>query len=324
MSDSPLSLSRRNMLAGAALAGVASQLVEPVNAQTPPASSLQSPAFYRYTIGDLKLTAIHEGYNQVPIENFVKNASLDEVRKLAEEQFFPKDAVRVTFTTTVVETGGKLVLIDTGIGDLGPATTGRWMANFKAAGFDPAKVDRVVISHFHGDHINGLRLKDGTAQFPNAEVWVGQQEWDFWIDDGRMNNAPEAMKGAFKNVHRVFDPIAKNLNFYKPGDEVAPGIIAQAAFGHSPGHMIFAVTSGSNSLMLVSDITNHPGLFVRRPDWAVMYDMDAEMARLSRRRVLDQLASDKMQVAFYHAPFPATGHIWREGDGFRLQPLQWS
>ena len=78
------------------------------------------------------------------------------------------------------------------------------------------------------------------------------------------------------------------------------------------------------SLMLVSDITNHPGLFVRRPDWAVMYDMDAEMARLSRRRVLDQLASDKMQVAFYHAPFPATGHIWRDGDGFRLQPIQWS
>ena len=119
MSDSHLSLSRRNMLAGVALAGVASKLVDPVNAQTPPASALQSPAFYRYTVGDLKLTAIHEGYNQVPIENFVKNASLDDVRKLAEEQFFPKDSVRVTFTTTVVETGGKLVLFDTGIGDLG-------------------------------------------------------------------------------------------------------------------------------------------------------------------------------------------------------------
>ena len=99
MSDSHLSLSRRNMLAGVALAGVASKLVDPVNAQTPPASALQSPAFYRYTVGDLKLTAIHEGYNQVPIENFVKNASLDDVRKLAEEQFFPKDSVRVTFTT---------------------------------------------------------------------------------------------------------------------------------------------------------------------------------------------------------------------------------
>ena len=324
-----MTLNRRQILAGAGLTTLAftaqqSPLVGTAQAQTATPAFQQAPSFYRYKIGDAVLTAIHDGYGEAPLENFVKNASLDDVRKIAEQEFFPKDKVRITFTQVVIENGGKITLIDTGNGDSGAATAGRFMANFKAAGFDPAKVDRVVISHFHGDHINGLRLKSGTAQFPNAEIWVPEPEWAFWMDDTKMAQAPDGMKGAFNNVRRVFTPVAKDLKFYKSGDEVASNLIAQAAFGHTPGHMTFVLTSASQSIMLVSDITNHPGLFVRKPDWAVMFDMDAEMARQSRRRVLDMLATERMQVAFYHAPFPATGHILKDGDGFRLQPVQWS
>ena len=323
-----MSLNRRQIIAGASLTtwALAQNSTSPIasaQAQSAPAFQ-QAPSFYRYKIGDATITAIHDGYGETNLENFVRNAPLEDVRKIAEQEFFPKDKVRITFTQVVIESGGKITLVDTGNGDSGAPTAGRFMANFKAAGFDPAKVDRVVISHFHGDHINGLRLKSGTAQFPNAEIVVPEPEWAFWMDDGKMAQAPEGMKGAFNNVRRVFAPIAKDLKFYKSGDEVAPNLIAQAAFGHTRGHMTFVLSSASQSLMLVSDITNHPGLFVRKPDWAVMFDMDAEMARQSRRRVLDMLATERMQVAFYHAPFPATGHILKDGDGFRLQPVQWS
>jgi len=152
----------------------------------------------------------------------VRNAPLEDVRKIAEQEFFPKDKVRITFTQVVIESGGKITLVDTGNGDSGAPTAGRFMANFKAAGFDPGKVDRVVISHFHGDHINGLRLKSGTAQFPNRRNRGARAEWAFWMDDGKMAQAPEGMKGAFNNVRRVFAPVAKDLKFYKAATRLPP------------------------------------------------------------------------------------------------------
>src|SRR5215210_1891314 len=119
-------------------------------------------------------------------------------RKRRWMPFCRRTRCRSPYTTLALRTGDRLVLIDTGNGDSGAPTTGRWMASFKAAGFDPAQVNTIVISHFHGDHINGLRLKDGTAVFRKAEVMVPAAEWSFWMDDTRMNQAPEGMKGAFQ------------------------------------------------------------------------------------------------------------------------------
>jgi len=227
----------------------------------------QAPGYYRYKVGDIEVTAIHDGFARRPLEGLVRNADLNDVKQAMADVFLPTDALPITFTTLALRTGGRLVLIDTGNGDSGAPTTGRWMANFRAAGFDPAQVDTVIISHFHPDHINGLRLKDGTAVFPNAEVMTPAPEWAFWMDDGRMAQAPEALKGNFQNVRRVFGPIAKDVKQYEAGRELAPGLTAVAAPGHTPGHTAFAVSSGSGKLLVVSDITNHPALFARHPDW---------------------------------------------------------
>jgi glyoxylase-like metal-dependent hydrolase (beta-lactamase superfamily II) len=215
-------------------------------------------------------------------------------------------------------------LIDTGNGDSGAPTSGAWMKNFRAAGFDPKDVSSVVFSHFHGDHINGFRLKDGTAVFPNAEVMVPAAEWAFWMDDAKASAAPDAMKGAFAGVRRVFGPVAKDVKQFEAGKEILPGITAVAAPGHTPGHTVFAVASGTGKLMIMSDTTNHPALFVRNPDWSAVFDMDGPQAAATRRKLLDMVSAEKMQVAFYHAPFPATGHIAKDGNGFELVPVQWS
>ena len=198
------------------------------------------------------------------------------------------------------------------------------MANFRAAGFDPAQVNTVVISHFHGDHINGLRLKDGTAVFPNAEVMVPAAEWAFWMDDARMNQAPEGMKGGFQGVRRVFGPIAKDVKRYEADKEIVPGLTGdRRSRPYARPHGLHALL-GNGKLMIMSDVTNHPALFVRNPDWSAVFDMDADQARATRRRMLDMAATERAQVAFYHAPFPATGHIAKDGNGFRFVPVQWS
>ncbi len=319
-----MTITRRAILASPALAAV--PIGGTVLAQSSPSASplSQAPSFYRYKVGDVEVTAIHDGFARRPLEGFVRNAELPQVQQAMEEAFLPKDALPITFTTLVLNHGGRITLIDTGNGDMGAPTSGQWMANFRAAGFDPARVNTIVISHFHGDHINGMRLKDGTAVFPNAEVMVPAPEWDFWMDDARMNQAPEAMKGAFQGVRRVFGPIANDVKRYEMNKEIVPGLTSIAAPGHTPGHTAYALSSGNGKLMIMSDITNHPALFVRNPDWAAVFDMDADQARTTRRRMLDMAAAERAQVSFYHAPFPATGHIAKDGSGYRFVPVQWS
>ncbi|MBK9082935.1 MAG: MBL fold metallo-hydrolase [Rhizobiales bacterium] len=306
------------------LAAGAAALASPAALAKAPLAGAQQPAAYRYKVGDVEVTAIHDGSFTRGLEGFVKNADLFDVQQAMEDAMLPNDKITISFTTLVVNTGSKLILVDTGNGDSGAPTSGVWMKNFRAAGFDPKDVDQVVISHFHGDHINGLRLKDGTAVFPNAEITVPAPEWAYWMDDARMAAAPDGLKGNFAMVRRVFGPMAKDVKPFEWGKEAAPGLMAVAAPGHTPGHTAFALQSGAGRMMVMSDTTNHPALFVRNPDWMAIFDMDGEQARQTRRKLLDMAASEKAQVAFYHAPFPATGYIARDGDKFRLAPAQWS
>src|SRR3954451_9535560 len=320
-----MSMTRRTVLAAAPAAALGGPALaqQPASAQTA-APSQQVPGFYRYKVGDIEVTAIHDGFAPRPLDGLIRNADLDDVRKAMADAFLPTDVLPITFTTLALRAGGRLILIDAGNGDSGAPTTGRWRANFRAAGFDPAQVNTVVISHFHPDHINGLRLKDGTAVFPNAEVMAPAPEWAFWMDDGRMAQAPEGLKGNFQNVRRVFGPMANDVKQYEAGQALAPGVTAFAAPGHTPGHTAYAVSSGAGKLLVASDIPNHPALFARNPDWQAVFDMDGNQARDTRRRLLDMAASERTQVSFFHAPFPATGHVARDGSGYRFVPVQWT
>ena len=315
-----MTITRRSAV-GAALAAVAS-IPSPVQAAQPLATA-QAPAFFRYRVGDLQLTAINDGVFVRPSEGLVPNAPPGGLQQALADRFLPTDKVTISFTTLVVNTGSKLVLLDTGNGDLGAPTSGTWLANFRAAGFDPANVDAVVISHFHGDHINGLRMKDGAARFPRAEIMVPAMEWAFWMDDAKMSQAPAGLKGTFDNTRRVFGPIANDVTRYEWDREILPGITAVDAHGHTPGHTAFAIASGPGRLLVMSDTTNDPNIFARHPEWSAIFDQDGPEAIKARRRMLDLAAAERMQVSFYHAPFPATGFIAREGNGYALVPATW-
>ncbi len=315
-----MSIDRRHFVAGAAALGAAGTTGTGAFAAAPLATN-QAPGFYRYKVGDLQVTAINDGFGRRPLEGFVRNAELSAVQKVLADAGQPTDNILLHFTTLVVNDGKKLTLLDTGNGDSGAPTSGLWMSNFRAAGFTPEQVDTVVISHFHGDHINGLRLKSGAAVFPNAEVMVPEAEWAFWMDDSRMAAAPDGMKPAFQGVRRVFEPIKAQVKQYKPGTEVVTGINTIAAPGHTPGHSAFVV---GGKLLALSDTTNNPLLFAKQPGWHAVFDMDAAGAEATRRRMLDMAIADKLQVAFYHAHFPATGHMEKDGDGYRLVPVAWN
>jgi glyoxylase-like metal-dependent hydrolase (beta-lactamase superfamily II) len=201
--------------------------------------------------------------------------------------------------------------------------SGTYNANLAAAGIDPKSVDAVYISHFHPDHINGIKTKDNELLFPNASVSVPAPEWAFWMDDANMSKAPEAAQGLFKNCRRIFGDIASKVQRFEPGKELEAGIMSVAAFGHTPGHTAFAVASGNQSLLNIVDSAGLVWLFVRNPEWQFLFDADKNMAVENRKKLLDRAAADKMLVHGYHWPFPASGYITKTAKGYDLVPVLW-
>lgn len=320
-------LARRHIM-GLGLAATATGLVTTAGsiamAASPPAGS-QAPGFYRFKVGTIEVTLVHDGAAVRPLaDGFVRNAALADVQGALAAVFQPTDTLSIPFTATVLNTGTRLVMIDAGNGEMGAAGTGRLVANLRAAGYTPEQVDTVIISHFHGDHIQGLRRKDGTAQFPNAELMVPEAEWAFWMDDAKMNQAPEGMQAGFQGVRRVFAPVADQVTRYGGERELVPGLTAMPAPGHTPGHTAFVLASGDDRLLIWSDTTNKPELFVRHPGWHAVFDMDSDQAEATRRRLLDMAASERMRLVGYHFPFPATGFIGRDGDSYTFVPAFWA
>ena len=326
-----MKLTRRHVLTGAAGIAAAPLLPAlPADAAAPMADK-QAPSFYRYKVGDVQVTVVSDGVNNFALgDTFVLNAKKDDINAALEKAYLPKDKISIQFGPLVVNTGGKLVVIDTGNGPNGFAASkganGQFAANLAAAGIDAKSVDMVVISHFHGDHINGLLTADNASAFPNAEVLVPAVEWKYFMDDGEMGKqTSERMKGVFANARRVFDAgLKKKVTPYEWGKDVAPGIATVATAGHTPGHTSYVISSGSGKVFVQSDVTNIPYLFAANPGWHAFFDQDPVMAEAARRKTYDILVADKMQVQGFHYPFPGLARVEKAEAGYRVVPAPWS
>jgi glyoxylase-like metal-dependent hydrolase (beta-lactamase superfamily II) len=318
---------RRNVLAGAlaASAAAAAPFTVPVLAAAPPAGK-QAPGFYRYKVGQLECISINDGARTFPMpEGFVRNVPREQALAAAEAAYMPKGMVTVPFNPQVINTGSKLVLIDTGFGPTPNAPVGLLVANMAAAGIDPKAVDIVVVSHLHPDHTNGIKNAEGGLLFPNAEIKVPAVDWAFWMSDDNMAKAPnDMMKNYFANTRKVYAGLGEKVTKYEWGSEVAPGITALDAAGHTPGHTAFAVASGNARVLVQSDVTNIPELFLRNPDWHVAFDIDPQKAVQTRRKFYDMAAAEKALIVGFHFTFPSMGYVEKADAGYRLVPIAWN
>src|SRR3954470_7155054 len=304
-------LSRRHVLTGAAAASAATVLTSlagsPASAAAPLATT-HAPGWYRYNVGSYQITVATDGKRSFKLpDSFVLNAKKDQVNEALLAAHMEKDMMTIPYSPIVINTGSKLIVMDTGTGEANfersKGAAGQFHSNLKAAGIDRNQVDVVIISHFHGDHINGLLTADSKPSFPNAEILVPAAEWKYFMDDAEMGKqTSERMKGVFTGLRRVFDAFGRKVTQYETNKEVAPGITSVASHGHTPGHMSFVIAQGNSKVFVQSDVTNNP-LFVRNPGFHLMFDQDPVMAEATRRKVYDMLVAEKMMVQGFHYPF---------------------
>ncbi len=321
------SISRRSFVISAAAAGAAFGLDGPLEIISPAwaqKADMAAKGFAKFKVGDWNVTTLYDGiWEKAHDPAFIKNASVDDVKAALKAAGLTDAFVPVTFTVTVVEKGGQTIMFDSGTGgQLSPKAGLMMKENMKKAGIDAAKISKIVVTHFHPDHIFGLMEKGTNAQvFPNAEIVVPAAEYKFWADPALVPKLPKARQGLAQRIQSTM-PTWKNLKQVADGAEAAPGIKAINTNGHTPGHTSYELASGTSKLVVTGDVTNIPSLFVRNPGWHAAFDQDAAMAEKSRRATFERAIKEGAILTGYHWGVPGAGTIKKDGAGYVLEPVK--
>lgn len=278
------------------------------------------PLVNRFSLGAFEVTTILDG-TQIRgsiSPPFGIDQPAASVAQLAAENLLPVTGFESSYTPVLVNIGDSLILFDAG-NELSrrPNGAGFLGDRLALAGYAPEDIDIVAFTHGHPDHIGGIMTGDRLT-FPNARYVIGQREYDAWINGG---NIPERRAESRALFLKLVPPIAPKTTFLNPGDDIVTGIRAIEAHGHSLGHLAYHVESNGQSLIIWGDLANHYAFSLQRPRWHFALDDDREQAVVSRLRLLDMIASEKLLATGFHMPFPAVGYVERSGDGYRWLPM---
>ncbi|RXZ43476.1 MBL fold metallo-hydrolase [Crenobacter cavernae] len=318
---------RAARLSGAALACATALTLAPsvAHAAPPVQQTTQVPGFYRMALGDFQVTALYDGYVDLDTK-LLKNVSGKDVQSLLAHMFIDNSkGVQTAVNGYLVHTGKNLVLVDTGSARCFGPTMGGLLANVRAAGYSPADVDTVLLTHLHPDHACGLASADGKAAFPNADVRVAKADADFWLDETVAAKAPKDNQPIFKMARDAVAPYvaAGRLKPYAPGEALLPGVSVVAAGGYTPGHSGYLFASRGQRLLVWGDLVHNHAVQFARPETAIEYDSDARQAIATRKRLFAGAAKDKLWVAGAHMPFPGIGHVRAGGKGYAWVPVEY-
>ena len=289
-----------------------------------PMAKTNAPGFYRFMLGDFEVTIVSDGTVELPVDTLLKGKSKEQVDEILAKSYL-KSPLETSVDGFLVNTGSKLVLIDTGAGNLFGPTLGKLLANIKASGYQPEQIDEIYITHMHPDHVGGLAA-DGKAAFPNAVVRADKRESDYWLSDENAQKAPQEMKGFFQGVKATVGAYAAagKLKPFTGNTELVPGIKAVSSVGHTPGHTTYVVESQGQKLALVGDLVHVAAVQFPDPTVTIGFDSDTKEAESERQKQFADAAKGGYLLGAAHLPFPGTGHLTAEGKGYRFIPLNYS
>lgn len=306
------SLSTALLFAGQALAGS-------------PQQKTQVPGYYRMMLGAFEITALYDGNIDLD-SKLLKNTSEKEVQRLLARMFLRGPKTQTAVNAYLINTGNKLVLVDAGAAKVWGPSLGFIVDNLKAAGYDPAQVDTLLITHLHGDHVNGLITADGKPVFPNAEIWSAQADSDFWLNPEVAAKAPADAQPFFKMAQDAAAPYrqAGTWKTFKNDSEVLPGFRSVGLPGHTPGHAGYQIESNGQRLVIWGDIVHSHSVQFLHPEVAIEFDIDKKQAVATRKKIFASAAKSKVLIAGMHLPFPGIGHVRAEAKGYAWVPVEFS
>jgi len=291
-----------------------------------PQAQVQAPGYYRMQLGQFEITALYDGALHLDAK-LLHNAKPADLDRLLARMFVGNPAMQTAVNAYLINTGEHLVLVDAGAAKLFGPNLGHVLANMKAAGYDPAQVDTVVVTHLHGDHIGGLNDGEGKPLFPQATIWVSQADHDYWLSEKTAAAAPEKARLFFKMAHDAAAPYLA-IGHWKTcadGTVLVPGIKAVKAPGHTPGHTAYAVESAGQKLLIWGDLVHAHAVQFARPEVSIEFDVDQKQAIATRKAIMQDMAASRSLVAGMHLPFPGIGHVRAEGKGsYAWVPVEFS
>ena len=288
-----------------------------------PLAGTNAPGFYRIMLGDFEVTAISDGTVELPINQLLQDAPAKTDQALTRS--FLGNPLETSVTGYLVNTGAKLILIDTGAGNLFGSTLGKLLANLKASGYQPEQVDEIYLTHLHPDHVGGL-LTEGHAAFPNAVVRADQHDTDYWLSQANLDKAPAGSKGFFQGAMASLAPYsaAQHLKPFSADGELTPGIRASASYGHTPGHTTYVVESKGKKLLLIGDLIHVGAVQFDHPEVTISFDSDSKAAAAARQHTFQAAAKDGTLIGAAHLPFPGLGRLRSDKQAFDWVPVNYS
>ena len=289
-----------------------------------PMVKTQAPGYYRIMLGDFEVTAISDGTVKLPMKDLL-NAPAAKVDAALKKNFISYP-VETSVNAYLINTGSKLVLVDTGAAGLFGPTLGNMMANLKASGYQPEQVDEIYITHMHPDHVGGLM--NGTAMaFPNATLRIDKADADFWLSEAKMKAAPKDSQGFFQGAMASVNPYvaAGKLKTFEGSTELVPGIKAMATHGHTAGHSVYAVESKGQKLMLWGDLMHVAAVQFDDPSVTIKFDTETKAAARERIKAYADAAKNGYLVGSSHIAFPGLGHVRKaSGKSFTWVPMNYT
>jgi glyoxylase-like metal-dependent hydrolase (beta-lactamase superfamily II) len=316
-----MTLAHRFWICIALATGVAAPLAAGASA---PQVKTQAPGYYRFFVGDIEVTALSDGTAPLPMDKLLKGIAPDKRDKAFRDAFLASP-IETSFNAYLINTGSKLVLVDTGAGKFFGPTLGNLLSSLKASGYQPEQVDEIYITHMHPDHIGGLIVGDQRA-FPNAVVRADKKESDYWVSKAHLDAAPANDKYGYQDALDALGPYIAADRF-KPFDgdtELVPGVSAHPSHGHTAGHTTYVVESKGQRLALLGDLMHVAAVQFADPTVTIGFDTDADAARAERKKAFAEAAKGGYLIGAAHLAFPGVGHVRASGTGYVFVPLNYS
>lgn len=306
-------MDRRDFIAGLTAGGAA-------GLGMPGLAWAKSTSATQLTLGEMQVMTLSDGHLTLPRSMLFAGLDPEAVNRILYLNEVGEGPIHPPINVTLLRHADRVVLFDAGAGPGFQSTAGQLALALDAAGVGPEEVTHIVFTHCHPDHLWGVLDDFDDPLFPNAEYMMGSEEWDYWFDPNTASTISGDRASMAVGARRRMEVLEERLSRFRDGQEILPGVAAHASFGHTPGHMSFELRDGGQSLMIVGDAIGNHHVSFSEPEWPIGTDQDADLAARTRRRLLDMLLHEQMQMIGYHFPNGGLGRVRNAKGGYRFFP----